>query len=230
MIPIRDINPTRTFPLITITLIALNISVFLYELVLQGRGELVLAKFIYANGVTPYEITHNVDLPPSSPGSVYVTFLSSLFLHAGFVHIIGNMVYLWIFGNNVEDRLGHLAFLFFYLLAGLGAALAQIAVNVNSTIPSIGASGAIAGILAAYLIMFPRAQIYTLLILGYIIRMVRLPAIVVIGFWLVLQFFNGVASLGAREVGGVAWFAHIGGFVAGLALVPIFGRRRRFGL
>ncbi len=219
MIPLRDINPTRRFPLMTVLLIAANVLVFIYELILPS--EEALRGFLYTMGAIPYEVLHNFGL------RAIVTLLTSIFLHGGFVHIIGNMLFLWIFGNNVEDDMGRLRFAAFYLLCGFGASAAQIAVAPSSRVPIIGASGAIAGVLGAYLLLFPHAQIDTLLILGYFIRLVRLPAILVISLWVMLQFFSGLASLGVVQLGGVAWFAHIGGFIAGLLLVNIFRRRRR---
>jgi membrane associated rhomboid family serine protease len=224
MIPIRDINPTRTFPVVTVLIMAVNALVFLYELILPS--EQALTRFVYYAGVVPYEIVHQVDLPPPSLHPIYLTLFTAMFLHAGFIHIIGNMLYLWIFGNNVEEAMGSLRFLIFYFLCGLGASAAQIAIGPNSRIPTIGASGAIAGVLGAYLFLFPHARVDTLLLLGYIIRIVQLPAILVLGFWIVIQLFSGVASLGMPQVGGVAWFAHIGGFAAGALLVHVFRRRR----
>jgi len=217
MIPLRDINPTRTFPLTTLLLIVANVLVFIYELILPS--EEALQGFIYTMGAIPYEVVH------SFGPRVAINLLTSIFLHAGFVHIIGNMLFLWIFGNNVEDNMGRLRFAAFYLLCGFGASATQIAVAPSSRVPIIGASGAIAGVLGAYLPLFPHAQIDTLLILGYFIRLVRLPAVLVIGLWVMLQFFSGLASLGIVQAGGVAWFAHIGGFIAGLLLVNIFRRR-----
>jgi membrane associated rhomboid family serine protease len=223
MIPLRDVNPTRTFPTVTILIIAANVLVFLYELILPS-GQ-ALTRFVSSAGMIPYEIVHGVDLPPSSLQPIYLTLLTSMWIHAGPVHIIGNMLYLWIFGNNVEDTMGSLRFLVFYLLCGLGASVAQIAVEPNSPIPTIGASGAIAGVLGAYLLLFPGARVDTLLILGYVIRIIRLPAILVLGFWIVIQLFSGVASLGMSRAGGVAWFAHIGGFTTGALLVHLMRRR-----
>ncbi|HID87697.1 MAG TPA: rhomboid family intramembrane serine protease [Anaerolineae bacterium] len=224
MIPLRDVNPTRTFPAVTVLVIAANVLVFLYELILPS--EQALARFVSSLGVIPYEIVHNVDLPPPSLQPIYLTLFTAMFLHGGPIHIIGNMLYLWIFGNNVEDVMGSLRFMVFYLLCGLGASATQIAVGPNSRIPNIGASGAIAGVLGAYILLFPRARVDTLLILGYVIRIIQLPAILVLGFWFVIQLFSGIVSLGMPQAGGVAWFAHIGGFAAGALLVHVFRRRR----
>jgi membrane associated rhomboid family serine protease len=151
-----------------------------------------------------------------------------MFLHGGFLHLAGNMLYLWIFGNNIEDALGHVKFVFFYLFSGLVAAYSHALIDPQSTIPMIGASGAVSGILGAYLLLFPRAKVYTLLILGIFIQVVLVPAIVVIGFWAVLQFLNGLLSTGLHQQGGVAWFAHIGGFLAGIVTIKLWLPRRPY--
>jgi membrane associated rhomboid family serine protease len=217
MLPIRDLNPTRTFPFITIGLIAANALVFFYEVSLPSRQ---LQQFIFAYGVVPYEITQGVDLPPLIGLPVYLTIFSSMFMHGGWLHIIGNMLYLWIFGNNIEDRFGHLRFLCIYLAWGIVAAGAQIIVEPQGRIPAVGASGAVAGVLGAYLVIFPQAKVDVWWSLGYFVTQSRLPAILVIGQWILLQFFSGFISLGiASSQGGVAYFAHLGGAVAGI----IFG-------
>jgi len=221
MLPLRDVNPTRHFPLMTVILIAINVLVFIYELILGPQ----LEGFVQSWAIIPYEITHGVDLPPASIQPVYLTLITAMFLHGGFVHIAGNMLFLWIFGNNIEDAMGSLRFLVFYLLRGLAAAFAQIAVGPNSDVPNIGASGAIAGVLGAYLLLFPRAEVQTLVFLGFFVRLVRLPALLFLGLWFVLQLFSGVAGLGMEATGGVAWFAHIGGFIAGIVLINLFRRR-----
>lgn len=218
MIPLYDENPTRIFPLITVLLIAANVAVFIYELILPSPQ--ALEGFVRAAAIIPYDVTHNLNL------RVSLTLFTSLFVHAGWLHIIGNMLYLWIFGNNVEDAMGHLRFALFYLLCGLAASAGQIAVNIDSPVPNIGASGAIAGVLGAYLVLFPRARVVSLVTLGYFVRLVRVPAVLVLGLWIVVQLFSGLASLGMPEVGGVAWFAHLGGFLVGLLLVRLFVRRR----
>ena len=226
MIPIGDDPGHRhSFPIIMITLLVINILVFLYELALPEAG---LRSFFLRAGVVPVELTTNRDLPPIGVVPPWGTVLTSMFIHGGFLHLIGNMLYLFVFGDNVEDRLGHLPFLIFYLLAGTLAALTQVFINPASATPLVGASGAIAGVLGGYLVLFPHAQVRTLLFLGPFITMPRLPALLLIGFWIVLQFFSGVASLGVRTAatGGVAYWAHIGGFVAGLVLIFIFPKRR----
>jgi len=218
MIPIGDDPPKgRSFPLVTITLIAINVVVFLYELSL-GNG---IDALFRSAGVVPQEFTVGQDLPPPAPLHVYyTTLLTSMFLHGGFLHIGSNMLFLWIFGDNVEDRLGHLKYLAFYLLCGLGASAAHIYFNWGSRVPSVGASGAIAGVLAGYLLLFPSASIRTLLVLGWFVTVTRVPAIIMIGFWFVTQLLAGVASLGhVEQTSGVAFWAHVGGFVVGLPLV-----------
>ncbi len=226
MLPLRDHNPGRSIPLVTWGLLATNVLVFLYQLTLEAASEQALYQFVQVMGVIPYEISHGVDLPPPNPGTVYLSMFTSMFVHGGWVHMLGNMWYLFIFGNNVEDSMGSLRFLIFYLICGVVAAGTQIATAWNSQIPLIGASGAIAGVLGAYLLLFPRARVDTLVFMGYFIRVVQIPAVVVLGFWIVLQLFSGAASLGMPSAGGVAWFAHIGGFAAGALLVNAFRRRR----
>ncbi len=219
MIPIGDdhLHPRRLFPIVTLTLIAVNVVVFLYELSL-GNG---VDGLFRSAGVVPQEFAVRQDLPPPAPlNTYYTTLITSMFLHGGFMHIGSNMLFLWIFGDNVEDRLGHVKYLAFYLLCGLGASAAHIYFNWGSQIPSVGASGAIAGVLAGYLLLFPSASIRTLLFLGPFITMTRVPAILMIGFWFVTQLISGIGSLGdAAQTSGVAFWAHIGGFVIGLPLV-----------
>lgn len=210
MIPLRDINPTRRFPIITVTLIAVNTLVFIYELNLSDRA---LNELIMTAGVIPYHVTHSFGLPAARD------LITSMFLHGGWMHLLSNMLYLWIFGNNIEDVLGPFRFTFFYLLCGVVASLAQVVVNTNSGIPTIGASGAVAGVLGAYILLFPNARVQSLVFVFYFIRFVEIPAVIVLGFWFILQFFNGLTSLGVPGMGGVAYFAHIGGFVAGMALI-----------
>lgn len=219
VLPLRDFMPTRRFSVVTVGIIVVNIIVFAYELLAEAGG--TLDQTFYTMGVVPFKVTHTFGL------AVAFSFLTSMFLHGGFMHIIGNMLYLWIFGNNVEDSMGRGRFLVFYLMTGIIASAAQVFASPNSRLPSIGASGAIAGVLGAYIVLFPRARIQTLLFLGYFARMANLPALVVLGFWFVLQLFSGLMSFGMTQTGGVAWFAHIGGFVAGLVLVRLFTPRRR---
>ena len=224
MIPLKDNNPTRTFPFITIALIVINCILFIIELT-QGK---YLITFIESFGCIPYEITMGTDVEPFIFFPVRLTIITSMFLHGGWMHLVGNMLYLWIFGNNIEDRLGHFRFIIFYLFIGVIASLTQIMVNPFSTIPQIGASGAVSGILGAYILLFPKTKVLTLIPLFYIIRIISLPAFVVLGFWIVLQIINGFVSLSYTAQGGVAFFAHIGGFIAGLLFIKPFliGRRR----
>jgi membrane associated rhomboid family serine protease len=220
MLPIRDFIPTRRFPVLTVGIIVMNVVVFLYELLAEAGG--ALEQTFYTMGMVPFEATHNFG------PAVALSFITAMFLHGGFMHILGNMLYLWIFGNNVEDSMGRLRFLVFYLTTGIIASVAQVLGGPDSHIPTVGASGAIAGVLGAYIVLFPTARVQTLLFLGYFVRMAQLPALVLLGFWFVLQLFNGLLAFGMTQSGGVAWLAHIGGFVSGLLLVRLFtlGRRR----
>jgi membrane associated rhomboid family serine protease len=225
MFPIRDRLPTRRFPVVTIILIFVNVIAFLFEMLLLTGGEDALGSAIYQFGVVPARVAINF-----GPGT-WLTFVTSMFLHGGIMHIAGNMLYLWIFGNNVEDIMGPFWFTVFYFACGFAASLAQVLASWGSNIPGIGASGAIAGVLAAYLIFFPRARVDTLIFLGYFVTTRRLPAVLVLGLWFVLQLFNGVLAFGATAGGGTAWFAHIGGFVAGLVLaIPWLRSARRRGM
>jgi len=228
MIPLRDYRPSGSFPIVTVSLIVINAIVFVYQLLLESKpvpfysvsyGDL----FIYRWGAVPREIMHGVDLQPYIPVPIWLTLITSMFLHGGFLHIAGNMLYLWIFGDNVEDAMGHLRFLLFYLLSGIAAALAQVMTNPDSAIPMVGASGAIAGVLGAYLLLYPYGRVLTLMFFFYFVRMVEVPAIVLLGLWFFLQLAN--ASLGQLAGGGVAWFAHIGGFLAGALLLFVFKKR-----
>lgn len=210
MFPIGDDNSAaRTAPVVTYALIALNVLVFFLEL---NGGE----PFIERWSVVPRRLIQN-------PGGDFITIFTSMFMHGGWLHLGGNMLYLWIFGDNVEDRFGHAKFTLFYLLCGIAATVAQVVVSTGSNVPNLGASGAIAGVLGAYLILFPRGNVRVLM--GR--SVVPMPALAVIGLWIVLQFINGVGSITqSAETGGVAYMAHIGGFVAGLILTFLFGGRR----
>ncbi len=225
MIPLRDANPTRRTPWVTLAIIAACFVVFFYELVIQANtGERGLSRFFVEYGAVPARITDAIasgDL--ISPA--FLTIFSSLFLHAGWLHVLGNMLYLWIFGNNIEDRLGRGAFVVFYLAGGLAAAMTQVLIDPTSRVPLVGASGAIAAALGAYLVLYPGARILSLVFLGFFYQLIEVPALIVLGFWFVLQVFNGVVSFGdLGAAGGVAVFAHIGGFVAGM-LVALAYRR-----
>lgn len=217
MIPIRDENPTRTVAFVTMTVIVLNALAFIYELSLPAKHGLdaLFADF----ALIPAAVTN-----APSPAS-YATIFTSMFLHGGWLHLIGNMLYLWIFGNNIEDCMGHFRFVLFYLLCGIAAAATQISTGPDSLVPMIGASGAVSGVLGAYLILFPRARVLTLIPIWIFIRLVYLPAWMLLIFWFVLQLVSGAATAG-KQTGGVAFWAHIGGFVAGMILIPVFKKRR----
>jgi membrane associated rhomboid family serine protease len=222
VIPLQDDNPTRTFPIITVLLIAANVLVFLYEVSLGSQTE----NFIRACAFIPAELVTGRDIPP--PDCVqppYLTILTSMFMHGGFLHIAGNMLYLWIFGNNVEDSMGSVK----YLMAALTQTFFTITFTPDAAdIPNLGASGAVAGVLGGYLVLFPGARVKTLVILGVFLSMTWIPAIIVLGLWFVLQFLQGVGSVGGGEAqGGVAVWAHIGGFVAGMILIKLFARSER---
>ena len=223
MIPIRDRNPSGTFPFVTVSIIALNILVFLFELSL-GQG---LDSFLFQFGVVPIKVYYSTDIPGSNIINTYFPFLSFMFLHGGFVHLIGNMWYLWIFGDNVEDRLGRIKFVIFYLICGIGSAIVHVYFNSQSGVPCVGASGAIAGVLGAYMVTFPRARVLVLIPLFIVWQTIELPAIIVLGFWFLIQFFSGTASISSTHGGGVAWWAHIGGFVLGVILIKLFPKSRR---
>ena len=216
-LPLRDENPTNRIPFITIFIIALNCLIFLYQ-VFSPQG---LDYYTLKMGAVPYEITHFKALAHIPRLSPPLTLFTSMFLHGSLFHLLGNMLFLWIFGNNVEDFLGPFRFFFFYLLSGLGASFTHIVFNPNSQVPMIGASGAIAGVLGAYFILYPRARVLTLVFLFVFIRVVPIPAAYVLGFWFLMQVLN--IGLG----GGVAWFAHIGGFLIGVALIKVFSRRKQ---
>ncbi len=222
MIPLRDDNPTTIKPVVTVTLIVLNVLVFLYQFSLgPQQGQL----FVYQFGAIPAVIFGERTLPPevqAIPSTLSI--FTSMFLHGGFMHLIGNMLYLWIFGNNIEDAMGHARFVIFYLLSGVAASFAHVLTNLASTIPAIGASGAISGVLGAYLLLYPRAQVLVLLPLGFFSRIMYIPAAIVLGMWFLLQLLQGGLTVG-QGGGGVAWWAHIGGFVAGMILVGLFKYR-----
>ena len=246
MLPISDPDlARRRFPVVNIGLMALNILVFLYELAFIGDQ----TRFVYTYGLIPAELTSGEDFkvlcttpfpfgcPPqnvldiSTPGPIWITLFTSMFMHGGLLHIGSNMLYLWVFGDNIEDALGHIPYLVFYLAAGLAAAGTQILVNTDSQIPMVGASGAIAGVLGAYLVLHPRSRIRTL-VFAFFIMVIRIPAVILLSLWFMLQFFSGLGSL-AVEGGGVAYWAHIGGFAMGVAVTGsywlLIGRRRGAG-
>jgi len=208
MIPFSDDNPTRVFPIVTVILIALNILVFF-----SGLGSAGPQEFLDNYGLIPAKLT-------SSPIAAYPTLFTSMFLHAGLMHLGGNMLYLWIFGDNIEDVLGRSRFIIFYLLCGVLAAAGHIVTDLHSPIPMVGASGAISGILGAYVVLFPKARVKTLIFLGFFMTLARIPAWVLLGIWILMQVGNSMAM--SVEGGGVAWFAHIGGFAVGALLILPF--------
>ncbi|MDX2270406.1 MAG: rhomboid family intramembrane serine protease [Cyanobacteriota bacterium] len=226
MVPLKDKNPTTLVPYVTYGLLILNIMIFLYELTLSGAD---LERFFQTWAVVPRDLTASFrGLLPNQGRPEWLTLFTSQFLHGGFLHIAGNMLFLWVFGNNVEDRLGHFKFIIFYLTCGALAALTQWYFDPLSRIPSLGASGAIAGVLGAYILRFPRAEVLTLIPIGIFITTLQVPAWVFLGFWFVQQALYGLASLGARsnigmEGGGIAYWAHAGGFVFGAVLGPMLG-------
>jgi|SRR5215831_15050501 len=222
MIPLRDENPSRTAPGITRALIALNCAFFIYELMLGPN----LTGFIETWGMVPARLSADLAGHGEPITAPLLTFVTSMFLHGGWMHLIGNMWFLWIFGDNIEDRLGHFGYLIFYLASGVVAASIQYFSAPHSRAPTIGASGAIAGVLGAYAVAFPGARVVTLVPFFPFFQVVALPALVVLGFWFVIQFFSGALSLGMRATGGVAWWAHIGGFAFGFIVMILFGRRR----
>lgn len=217
-IPLKDENPTRRFPIITIFIIALNTAIFLWQ-IFSPAG---LEAHILRLGAIPYEITHFRSLDPEVRVPPWLTLITAMFVHGSLFHLLGNMLYLWIFGNNVEDYLGSIRFIFFYLICGLAASLSHIVTHPTSRIPMVGASGAIAGVLGAYFVLYPGAKVLTLMFFFFFIRIIAVPAGFFLGFWFLMQILN--VGLG----GGVAWYAHIGGFLAGLLLVRVQPKRRRF--
>lgn len=224
MIPIRDRNPSGTFPAVTLSIIVLNALVFLYELSLDRK----LDFFLFQYGVVPLKVLSSPDIPHTTLAETYLPFLTYMFLHGGFIHLIGNMWYLWIFGDNIEDKLGRFRFILFYLACGVGSAFVHVLLNSQSGVPCVGASGAIAGVLGAYMISFPRARVLVVIPLFIIWQLIELPAILVLGFWFLIQFFNGAAAISSIEGGaGIAWWAHIGGFVLGIILIKIFPKPHR---
>ena len=212
-IPLKDENPTQRFPIVTVILIALNILIFLYQ-VFSPQG---LEYHVFRMGAIPYEITHFTTVTFFPRIAPPLTLLTSMFIHGGILHLFGNMLYLWIFGNNIEDFLGPFRFILFYLISGLGASLIHIAFHPSSRVPMIGASGAIAGVLGAYFLLYPEARVLTLVL----IWILPVPAFIILGLWFVAQVMN--IGIG----GGVAWFAHIGGFLIGLGLLRLYLKKKR---
>jgi len=222
MIPLRDNVPRTTWPWGTVSLIVVNCMIFIREITLHP-AQLDLLMGTYAL-IPARSVGFWTGLPVSASQAIFPLF-TSMFLHGGWMHLIGNMWFLWIFGDNVEDRVGHLRFLALYVCGGLAGALAHILSSSQSTVPTVGASGAIAAVMGAYLISFPRARVLTLVPIFFFLTTVEIPAIFILLYWLLLQFLSGAASLGQMDQGGVAWFAHIGGFLAGVPLMLLLRQR-----
>lgn len=221
MIPLHDDAPTQHPPVLTVIFIAACVAMFLWQIAGDSAHQ---ENIIYALGVIPSVLLGNAYLDPSLAWvPTFTTIFTSMFLHGGWIHLVGNMLYLWIFGNNVEDSMGHARFLIFYLLCGVAAVGAQALPNPESNIPMIGASGAISGVLGAYLLLLPRARVLVAIPLGFYFYTVRLPAAIVLGFWFGLQLLSSLLADPGK--GGVAFGAHIGGFVAGMVLIPLFKKR-----
>ena len=231
MFPYKDDNPTELTPIVTVGIIAANVLVWLF---VQGMGSPeALVRSVCDLGLVPGELLRTVK-PGSgvelAPGMMclvdvqphYTTLLTSMFMHGGWFHLIGNMVFLWVFGNNIEDVMGHGRFVVFYLVCGVAAAAAQMLISPHSIVPMVGASGAISGVLGAYLLLYPRVRVHTLLFLGFYVTTVTLPAYVMLGYWAMLQLLGGLVVLSGVDRGGVAFFAHIGGFAAGFLLIRFF--------
>jgi membrane associated rhomboid family serine protease len=229
MIPLKDDTPRFRMPYITYFLVALNTVIFLYELL--GFGPHARTQFMFQFGMVPARITALVSgMPHLSAETALLPILTSMFLHASWLHLIGNMWVLWIFGDNIEDYLGHFLYIVFYLLSGLAAAVAHTLLNATSVVPSVGASGAIAGVMGAYFVLYPRAKVLTLVPLIVFFTFWWLPAWIVLGYWFVIQFFSGAATavaVSSQTAGGIAFWAHVGGFVAGIVLIKLFPAQRR---
>jgi membrane associated rhomboid family serine protease len=212
-IPLKDLNPRRTYPVVNTLLILANVIVFLYQLTLPPHQ---YQAFVMANATIPSHIR----VALNGHGNLEAAFLpifTSMFLHSGFMHIAGNMLFLWIFGDNVEDYFGHLPYLLFYLVCGIGSGLTHIIFNFHSSLPALGASGAISGVMGSYIILYPRARVLTLVLIFFI----PIPAFIILGYWFLLQFAAGVSTVGAAATGGVAWWAHIGGFLLGMLITGL---------
>ena len=219
MIPYRDDNPINIIPVSTILIISLNLLVFIMQL-FSGEDS---RSIVYSYGAIPQNV---IGFQSNQPIPAYLTILTSMFMHGGVLHIAWNMLYFWIFGNNIEERLGHIRFILFYLFCGIAAALSHILLSPDSNVPMIGASGAVSGMLGAYILLFPMAQVRTIVLLGFYITVVRIPALIVIGFWAIIQVVSGLLSQGNVAQGGIAFFAHVGGFVAGLFTIKLWQPRR----
>jgi membrane associated rhomboid family serine protease len=217
MIPLKDDNPTSTFPFINIALILANVLVFLYQVTLPPHAA---KAFLMANATVPMRIPEYLEGYLGFKLAFYPVF-TSMFLHGGWMHLLGNMLFLYVFGDNVEDYFGHIPYLVFYLFCGIASGLTHVAFNLHSSLPAIGASGAISGVMGAYAVLFPRARVLML----FFVFLIPIPALFVLGYWFVLQFLSGVGELGARAAGGVAFWAHIGGFLIGVLVALVVKKR-----
>jgi membrane associated rhomboid family serine protease len=224
MLPLKDDTPRTSAPVVTVALILVNTAVFLYQLTLPQRLE---QPFLMSYAIVPARMEHLLEAGRVPIQVALEPLLTSMFLHGGWLHLIGNMWFLWVFGDNVEDRLGHASYFFFYMLCGFGAGLAHTLVNINSMVPSLGASGAISGVLGAYIVLYPRARVLTLMPLIIFWFTLEIPAFVVLGYWFAIQFFSGISTVNMKNAGGTAWWAHIGGFVVGVLLIKIWPQRAR---
>lgn len=232
MIPFSDPSePDRIFPWVNLGLIAVNFLVFFYELSQAAQGQGIFNHFVYEYSLVPCEFTNHCPANAfSAPHPFWLTLFTSMFMHAGWLHILGNMIYLFVFGDNIENSMGHFRYLIFYLICGLGASALEIATAVGSQTPGLGASGAIAGVLAAYLMLYPGSRVGTLIPIAFIFFPIRLPAWILIGFWFLLQLLNGIVAFGsAAASGGVAYWAHVGGFITGAVLIWFFRHPERVG-
>jgi hypothetical protein len=218
-IPLKDLNPHKTYPVVNTLLILTNVIVFLFQLTLTPSQ---YKAFLLTNATIPSHINGLLN-GHISPEAALLPLLTSMFLHGGLAHIAGNMLFLWIFGDNVEDYFGHFPYLLFYLFCGVGSDLLHIAFNFNSSVPALGASGAISGVMGAYILLYPRAQVLTLVLVFFL----PIPAFIILGYWFLLQFLAGVSSVGAAATGGVAWWAHIGGFLLGMIITAFSASNRR---
>jgi membrane associated rhomboid family serine protease len=218
MIPYKDDNPIQIIPFSTILIIALNMLVFIMQLLSGEDGRSI----VYSYGAIPHNI---ISFQSNQPIPPVLTIFTSMFMHGGLFHLAWNMLYFWIFGNNIEERLGHIRFVLFYLFCGVVAAFSHALLSPGSHVPMIGASGAVSGMLGAYILLFPMAKVHTLIFLGFYVTVVKIPALIVIGFWAIIQVVSGLLSSGSANLGGIAFFAHVGGFFAGLFTIKLWQPR-----
>lgn len=226
MIPLRDDNPTRTFPLLVVAVIAANVAIYSYISVMPQQQQ---QQVFYSLATIPAEVLSGQHIGAAAIHPAWLTLFTSMFMHGSWMHLLGNMLYLWIFGNNIEDLLGKLKFIAFYLVSGLAAMMTHVAFNPHSQVPAVGASGAISGVLGAYAVKYPFARVYTLAFLWPFVRVVVLPAWVLLGLWFLFQLLGGAVSMGAASGAGIAWFAHVGGFVAGIVMILLITPRKKRG-